>query len=106
MRVSLRIPVYAKLEAKKAIVLRQSLPESKRFGLSREEANNLGIFSGVDRAYQIINHEFMDFDDVKAVARFYQRFKNCHTPKCDGAISLWGGRRFGQLCVDFIKDNK
>ena len=92
----IKIPGYAKADARKALEQRNKLNESKRYGLTKQEAKVLGINSGVERAKQIIRNEYLSKEDAKRVAAFYSRFKNCKTPKCEGAIDLWGGRRWGR----------
>jgi len=99
----LRIPQYAKRSAEKALRQRRRLSKSKRFGISFAEAREKGIRSGVRQAQKIIARDFLSIEEVKPYARFYQRFKNCTTPKCEGALNLWGGRKFGQLCVNFLR---
>lgn len=94
------IPKYAKSKALNALKKRESLPEYKKFGLDKDEANKLKINSGVERAKQIIRSESLPLEDAKRVAAFYNRFKNCHTPKCEGAIDLWGGRQFGKKLAE------
>ena len=89
-----KVPIYAKIKAKKALKLRSSLPESRKFGLNKEEANNLGINSGVERAKQLIRSKSISLKDAKRVCAFYNRFKNCKTFKCEGSHDLWGGRKF------------
>lgn len=99
----LRIPLYAKEKAKKALILRAGLPAYKKFGLDTKQAKELGIFSGVKRAKQIISNESVSLKDAKHIAAFYSRFKGCKTIKCEGAIDLWGGRQFGKKAYDFVK---
>lgn len=102
----LKIPKYAKEEARRALELRRSLPASKKFGITNNEAKKLGIASGVERAKQIMQRKYLPQSDTKRVAAFYQRFKGCKTPKCEGAIGLWGGRKFGKIAVDHINKMK
>ncbi len=45
-------------------------------------------------------------DDIKSVSNFYSRFKNCKTERCEMAINLWGGRKFGIKWNNFVKLNK
>jgi len=99
----MRIPNYAKQAAREALELRKTLPKSKQFGLSEEEANFLGITSGVKRAKQILRNYRLSKSDQKAVCSFYQRFKGKSTPKVEGAIKLWGGRKFGREVCSYIK---
>ena len=89
----IRIPFYAKLDAS------QGLRERKinKAGLTKEQAQKLGINSGVQRAKQILRNKFLDEKDAKSVARFYLRFRNLKTPRAETAIKLWGGRKFGLL---------
>ena len=94
--MNLRIPSYAKNKAREGLDERRSLPQSRRFGIDKSEANRLGIASGVERARQIIRNKTLPESDGKKVARFYSRFKNCDTTKCEGSLKLWGGRRFGK----------
>lgn len=94
MRIN--IPSYAKTAARKALQQRARLPPSKRFGIDKQQARRLGINSGVERARQIIRSDSLSQQDAKRVSAFYNRFKNCRSPKCEGAINLWGGRRFGR----------
>lgn len=94
--MKINIPEYAKQEAKKGLELRKSLPRSKQYGLTEEEAEVLGIKSGVERAKQIIKNNYLTKDDAKRIVAFYSRFKKCDTPKCKGSIKLWGGRKFGK----------
>ena len=106
MNTRLLIPKYAKDEARKALIKRRSLPKSKKFGLIKEKAQRLGINSGVQRAKQITRSTYLDLEDAKSVARFYQRFKNKRGPRAKGAISLWGGRAFGRKAVKFVEESK
>ena len=99
----LLIPDYAKEAAREALEIRRTLPKSKQFGLTKSEAQSMGINSGVERARQIIRNKYLEFDDVKDVARFYLRFRNCRTFNCEGSLGLWGGRRFGRLCVSHVR---
>lgn len=99
----LEVTEQAKRQAKQSLELRRNLPKSKRFGLSPEEAKKKGVASGVSRARQLINSKSISFKDAKRVASFYQRFKNCRTEKCEGAIKLWGGRKFGRKAVSHVK---
>lgn len=94
--MNIPIPNYAKSRAANALKKRESLPSYKKFGLDKKEASKLRINSGVERAKQIIREDSLDKEDAKRVAAFYNRFKNCNTPKCEGAIDLWGGRKFGK----------
>jgi hypothetical protein len=101
--VSLRVPLLAKRVALSALARRESLPSSRRFGIDKQQASSLGIVSGVERAKQIARVSHLPHADVVRVARFYQRFKNCDTPKCEGAHELWGGRRFERRALAHVK---
>lgn len=102
-RERIKIPIYAKVEARKGLQKRKEVPKSKKFGLDVTEAKQLGINSGVARARKIINSNFVTLKDAKSIKNFYNRFKNCKTFKCEGAIQLWGGRKFGQYLTKLIK---
>ncbi|RJQ22580.1 hypothetical protein C4580_00845 [Candidatus Woesearchaeota archaeon] len=106
MKPKLTIPAHAKKAAKLALQIREKLPARRKFGITKEQANKLGIASGVERAKQIIRSSSLPWDDAVRVARFYQRFKNREGPRAQGAIDLWGGRAFGKQAVAFVKKNK
>ena len=90
MTYKLKVPIYAKKSANEALIKRVGLSDSKK----------LGIESGVTRARQIINKDYYDWrnpddrNDLIEMSNFYNRFKNCYSPKCDGSMGLWGGRWF------------
>jgi len=96
MPEKIKIPYYAKTSA------REGLEERKvnKAGLNKSEARRLGISSGIERAKQLINNKFLKEDDAKAVARFYLRFRNCKTKRCETVLKLWGGRSFGKSMAD------
>ena len=96
------IPGYAKRAAMLGLIQRKT----NRAGLTKKEASSLGISSGVERAKQLIRNKYLSEDDAKAVARFYNRFKNCRTERCETAIRLWGGRRFGDLLNNTFYESK
>jgi len=89
----IKIPQYAKSQAKQGLKERKT----NSAGLTKIEAKVKGISSGVERAKQLIRNKYLNENDAKAVARFYSRFKNCKTSRCETAIKLWGGRTFGKL---------
>ena len=93
MSKRIKIPQYAKAEAKEGLNLR------KKFGggLTKQEADMMGISSGVERAKQIGNNKFLSEEDAKSVARFYIRFKNRTSIRSKVAVKLWGGAKFGKL---------
>lgn len=99
----IKITPRARAAARKALRSRRKLPKSRKFGLDKKQAKKLGINSGVERARQIIRSKSLSEEDARRVAAFYQRFKGCRTPKCEGAIDLWGGREFGRRAVRFVK---
>jgi hypothetical protein len=90
------IPRYAKTAARKGLAIRMKLKKSEQFGLTKTEADAIGIASGVERAKQIINNKYMNTDDAMRVARFYARWRNQSSKKIEGAILIWGGRRWGK----------
>lgn len=102
----LKIPEYAKREAQQGLELRKKLSKTNKFGLSPKKAQELGIFSGVIRAKQIINNNSIEYRDAYQIYRFYQRFKNCTSPKCEGTIKLWGGRKFGIYVSKWIRKQR
>lgn len=101
--MKIRIPQYAKDEARNSLALRKDLSKSKKFGLNKKQAKKNNIRSGIDQAKKLINNKFLTKKEAMAYYRFYSRFKNCRTKKCKGAIGLWGGRRFGRMLVDVFK---
>lgn len=93
MPLRMKIPVYAKKSALKGLELRKT----KGGGLTKKEADKLKIQSGVERAKQIIKNKYLYEEDLKSIGKFYIRFRNCNTPKCEVAHLLWGGRRFSRM---------
>lgn len=102
----LKVPLYAKEKAMKALERRALLPPSKRFGFNKRQARVAGVQSGVARAEQLIRDDSIGLSDAKSMALFYSRFKNCLTVRCEGAIDLWGGRRFLKKVLIFVNKNK
>lgn len=98
--MSLTVPSYAKRAAS------EGLAERRRngAGLTPLQAREQGIASGVNRAYQLQRQERINIATVRRVAAFYQRFKHQDTPRAETAIKLWGGRRFGQTAVRYLKN--
>jgi len=88
-----KIPGYAKNQAKIGLKQRSRLPESKKFGLDKTQADKLKINSGVERAKQLIRNKYLNEKDARAVARF-KRFNNKTGYRAEGSIKLWGGRKF------------
>lgn len=91
-----KVPEYAKNQAREGLLERKR----NKAGLNKKQADSLGISSGVERAKQLLNNSYISNKDAKAVARFYQRFRNCKTDRCETAIKLWGGRMFGKKLVN------
>lgn len=100
----IKIPTYAKQSAKTALKWNKDMPKSKRVGLNKNQASKLGINSGIERAKQLINSNYISESDGRSIGRFYSRFKNCRTIRCEMAINLWGGRQFGkEMYTKFFK---
>lgn len=89
----IRIPFYAKVSARRGLEERKE----NNAGLTKSQAKRLGINSGVERAKQILRNKYLKESEAKSVARFYLRFRNCKTNRCETALDLWGGRKFGSL---------
>lgn len=94
MMNKIKIPQYAKENAKRGLFLNSQLPKSRKAGLTVREARNYGINSGRKRARQLIKARFISLKDAKSIRNFLTRFQNCKTEKCEIAILLWGGREF------------
>lgn len=94
MPKKIKIPKYVKVIVRKTLKERENLPKSKKYSLTKKEATKKGINSGVERAKQLSASKYISEEDAKSIIAFYNRFKNCRTSKCEGAINLWGGRRF------------
>jgi hypothetical protein len=99
----MRLPIHehAREAARKALNERSQLNNSQKFGLDKRQADKLGIASGVERAKQIIRNDTLPEEDGRKVARFYSRFKNKRGKRAEGALDLWGGRKFGKEAYDF-----
>ena len=89
----IKIPRYVKA------VAREGLRERRlnKAGLTKYQATDLGISSGVERARQLIRNKYLKERDAKAIARFYLRFRNKKTPRANTALKLWGGKSWGFL---------
>ncbi len=93
----LLIPIYAKRAAKRELSKRRSVPNQKKPGL----------IMGVNQAMFLLKKRSMGLAKAKQFNRFYQRFKNCRTRRCEGALNLWGGRKFLKFKVmKFVKASK
>ena len=102
--MKLKITKQAKEKAKKALELRKKLPKSKKFGITKKEAEKLGINSGVERAKQIVRNDFLVKEkDIKAVCRFKRWTNRKQTLRVKGAVDLWGGKRFIKKACETIK---
>ena len=102
MPEKIKIPFYAKKSAAQGLRER----EINKAGLTKSKAQKLGVFSGIERAKQIIRNKYLKEEDLKAIARFYLRFRRCKTKKCETAIKLWGGRRLGRLMAKIFYGNR
>lgn len=103
MSKKIKIPKYVKETVKKALEERKKLPVSERYGLTKKQAEKKGIQSGVERANQLKNNSYITEFDARRIIAFYERFKGCKTKKCEGAINLWGGRKFAQFLRKIYK---
>lgn len=99
----LRIPAYAKNQAREGLRERRELPKSRRFGLDREQARREGVYSGVERARNILRKRSLSLQEAKRVSAF-SRFLNKKSERAEGAIKLWGGRRFIKRAKSFVKE--
>ena len=95
--MKIRIPIYAKQEARDGLATRKLLSKTKKFGLNKTQAKISGVRSGVEQAKKLIRRKLLTKQEALAYYRFYQRFKACKKSKCEGALKLWGGRRFGKM---------
>ena len=102
MNIKIRIPLYAKQEAKDALAKRKLLSKDEKFGLNKKQAKLSNVRSGVEQAKRLVNNKFLTKKEAFAYYRFYQRFKGCKTSKCEGAIKLCGGRRFGKMLSNVL----
>lgn len=93
-----KVPLHAKNAARIGLLERKI----NNAGLTKKQADALGIVSGVERAKQLMRSKTISEDDAKSIARFYLRFKGCYTKRCETALNLWGGRKFGKLLVKKI----
>jgi len=94
----IKVPKYAKKNAKKGLDNRKNASKSEKFGLSPGEAKTKGISSGVSRARQLIREDKIRESTAKDIKSFLSRFhgmasNNGYTDKILGSIQLWGGNR-------------
>lgn len=89
------IPMYARDAAQQGLELRRQYAGEKP-GLTDAEARRTRIRSGVRSALIISRSKTLSIERAKAAARFYLRFRNCATERCEIALLLWGGRRWGK----------
>lgn len=99
----MKIPKYAKEKAREALAKRKTLPEYKKFGMTKIEAEKLEIASGVERAKQIIRSKRLSLKDVKRVCAFRRFLRRKRTEKIQGAIDLWGGERFIKKSCKYLQ---
>lgn len=102
----IRIPKFAKDKARSALALRDSLPKSKRFGLSLGEARKEGIASGVSQARQLLSKDSLTVKEAKRYKAFIGRFESRYdkSAKVKGAVDLWGGPRFDDYLERRLKE--
>ena len=99
-KMKLVVPHYVKHHAKQALLARKRLPKSKQFGLDKKEANKLGIASGIERAKQLIRKSYFSWSNVSdrrdlvAMSKFYKRWRNCRSSKCEWNMKTWGTRKW------------
>lgn len=98
------IPSYAKQSAKKGLKLRKQ--QDNPSGLTKKEADKLGINSGVERARQLVNNKTISIKDAKSIRNFLNRFKNSRSKRSEIAILLWGGRKFRVYLEDILRSMK
>jgi len=94
----IKVPKYAKENARKGLNMRSSASKSEKFGLSPGEAKSKGVSSGVSRARQLIREERIRESTAKDIKNFLSRFhgmaaRDGYTDKILGSIRLWGGNR-------------
>lgn len=103
--------------AKRGLELREKAPQSKKGGLSTQEAGKQGIGSGVARASSIIARKRLSPATVRRMKAFFDRhsaYKHKHSSDPDGPAHqswlLWGGdagyawakRKVGELDRDEV----
>ena len=94
----IKVPKYAKENARKGLNMRSSASKSEKFGLSPGEAKSKGVSSGVSRARQLIREERIRESTAKDIKNFLSRFhgmaaRDGYTDKILGSSRLWGGNR-------------
>lgn len=92
----IKIPEYAKRNAEKGLRMRRRVDESEKFGLTRSEAEEKGVSSGVERAQQLKSQESIRTETGEDIYNFLSRFhgmadEHSYTTKIYGSILLWGG---------------
>lgn len=92
----MRLPVTkeAKVKALRALKLRESLPDYKKFGLDKEQAAKEGVASGVERAKQLVRSESIPMEDARKVCSFKRFLNRPKTQRVQGVIDLWGGENY------------
>lgn len=91
-----KVPLYAKAAARRALNWNSQQPKSKRVGTA----------SGLRRARQLINNDYIDRSTAIKIAAFYARFKHQKTIRAEQALNLWGGRRYGLTLTNQLKSKK
>lgn len=94
----IRVPQYAKDNARRGLDQRSSASKGGKFGLSPGEAKSKGISSGVSRARQLIREDRIRESTARDIKSFLSRFhgmasRDGYTDKILGSICLWGGNR-------------
>tara|TARA_Y100000004_G_scaffold85075_1_gene95489 strand:- start:5339 stop:5617 length:279 start_codon:yes stop_codon:yes gene_type:complete len=90
----MKYPVYkyAKQKSKEALEWNKKQPRSKR----------VGTLIGRVRARQLIRDDFVTEATAKRIVAFYDRFKGCGTERCEQALNLWGGRKYGKRLKEMM----
>lgn len=89
----IRVPQYAKQNARQGLNDRASASKSEKFGLSRSQAAKKGISSGVARANQLIREDRIRESTARDIKSFLARFHGMaasdgYTDKILGSIRL------------------
>lgn len=102
-------PKAAQSLAARALKRRESLPRSRRGGLTKAQGRSMGITSGVERAKSIARGELQPAQDIKA---FFARFKTTYEDslmryawedsKVQQVWDLWGGAPMLSVAVEAL----
>jgi len=98
----IKIPLSTKKLVRRTLELRKLLPRSKQFGLDISKADKLAIRSGIKQGIKLIRKTYLTKAEAIPYVRFYNRFRNCKTFKCKGALNLWGGQIFLRRLKSFV----